>query len=141
MTTKRRKFMGPLSDTEWSTGLAYGYGFIDEEVAEELARIPLNPSGEHAPMAEYAALARVAERKAAEGVAYARRNGMTWQWIGERLGVTAQAAQQRYGKLPKPPMLLRADHGPECADTHIPERLRRDRKGWGCKCGAAGELD
>lgn len=78
------------------------FGFIDDDMAEELAGIPTDPSGRHAALAEYAALARVAARKTAEGVAYARRDGATWQWIGERLGVTAQAAQQRYGKVTRP---------------------------------------
>lgn len=139
MTTKR-KVMGPLSSAEWHTGIAYAYEFIDEEVAAELvaAGIRRNPSGEYSGMAEYAALARVADRKVAEYVAYARRNGQTWAWVGERLGVTAQAAQQRFGKLPVPPIDLRKNHrDEECVTIH----LRRDRKGWGCKCGAFGKLD
>jgi hypothetical protein len=139
-TTKRRKFMGPLASAEWHTGIAYAYEFIDEEVAGEMAvaGIPRNPSGEFSGMAEYAALARVADRKVAEYVAYARRNRQTWEWIGTRLGVTPQAAQQRFGKLPAPPLALSKDHRDEdCITVH----LRRDKKGWGCKCGAFGKLD
>jgi hypothetical protein len=140
MTTTKRKKMGPLPSAEWHTGIAYAYQFIDEEVAAELvaAGIPLSPSGEFSGMAEYAALARVADRKVAEMVAYARRNRQTWEWVGDRLGVTAQAAQQRFGKLPVPPLDLHKDHnGDDCVTVH----LRRDRKGWGCKCGAFGKLD
>lgn len=140
MTTKR-KFYGPIAEAVWSTGLALSYEFIDEDVAEELQRIPLQPSGQHSVLAEYAGLVAVAERRAAECVSYARANGMSWQWIGDQLGVTPQAAQQRYGKLPKPVFVSRDAHGDECQARTITERLRRDRKGWGCKCGAAGKLD
>jgi hypothetical protein len=45
-----------------------------------------------------AALARArSERQIAEAVSAARRAGMSWKRIGSELGVSAQAAQQRYG--------------------------------------------
>ena len=47
-----------------------------------------------------AALARAySERRIAEAVDQARRDGLTWRRIGAELGVSAQAAQQRYGSL------------------------------------------
>lgn len=141
MATNARKRYGPDPETEWRTGLAITYDRIDEEVAEELERIPLQPSGQHSVLAEHAALTRVAERRTAETVAFARQNGMSWAWVGDQLGVTPQAAQQRFGKLPKPPYTIRSEHGPECGEAMIPERLRRDRKAWGCKCGVVGVLD
>ena len=143
----RRKVMGPLEGTKWHTGIAYAYGFIDEQVAQQLERIPRNPSGEHSGMAEYAALARVAEHHVCEYVAYARRNGRiyrykddvgSWEWIADRLGCTPREAARRYEKLPEPP-LTRPEHAADCSASR--EHLRMDRKGWGCPCGATGKLD
>jgi len=37
------------------------------------------------------------ERQVVDAVAAARRKGMSWQRIGDILGTSAQAAQQRYG--------------------------------------------
>lgn len=106
----------------------------------ELAAIPVQPSGQHSVLAEDAALVRAAERRTAESVACARQNGMSWAWVGEQLGVTPQAAQQRFGKVPPPVYVPTDQHGAECAGGFT-TRLRRDRKGWGCPCGAAGQLD
>ena len=45
-----------------------------------------------------AALARArSERQIGEAVELARRAGISWKRIGAELGITAQAAQQRYG--------------------------------------------
>jgi hypothetical protein len=45
-----------------------------------------------------AALARArSERQISEAVEAARRAGVSWKRIGAELGITAQAAQQRYG--------------------------------------------
>ncbi|KAA0232273.1 MAG: hypothetical protein JJLCMIEE_03416 [Acidimicrobiales bacterium] len=54
------------------------------------------------PVEEYllerAALARArGERQIIEAVTAARAKGISWQRIGELLGTSAQAAQQRYG--------------------------------------------
>ena len=38
------------------------------------------------------------ERRLSDAVDVARRTGWSWRRIGEVLGVSAQAAQQRYGK-------------------------------------------
>lgn len=56
------------------------------------------------PLEEYlvrrAAIARArGERQVIDAVAAARTNGVSWQRIGELLGTSAQAAQQRYGHL------------------------------------------
>jgi hypothetical protein len=49
-----------------------------------------------------AALARArSERQISEAVAAARRAGISWKRIGNELGISAQAAQQRYGAVPK----------------------------------------
>jgi hypothetical protein len=45
-----------------------------------------------------AALSRArSERQIADAVAIARRAGISWKRIGAELGISAQAAQQRYG--------------------------------------------
>lgn len=54
------------------------------------------------PVEEYllqrAALARArSEREVVDAVASARSSGISWNKIGEILGTSAQAAQQRYG--------------------------------------------
>jgi len=49
---------------------------------------------------ERAALARArSERDIVDAIAAARSKGVAWQRIGELLGTSAQAAQQRYGSL------------------------------------------
>ncbi|MGH8926284.1 MAG: hypothetical protein ACRDWA_16900 [Acidimicrobiia bacterium] len=58
--------------------------------------------GEERPVEEYllqrTALARArSERQIIEAVAAARAVGSSWSRIGELLGMSAQAAQQRYG--------------------------------------------
>jgi hypothetical protein len=58
--------------------------------------------GDERPIEEYllrrAALARArSERQIIEAVAAARGAGIPWSKIGELLGTSAQAAQQRYG--------------------------------------------
>jgi hypothetical protein len=58
-------------------------------------------------VAEYllrrAALSRArSERHVAEAVVAARRAGVSWKRIGAELGISAQAAQQRYGSVTEP---------------------------------------
>ena len=72
--------------------------------ADELARRfeEYEPSeGDERPVEEYllqrAALARArSERQIVDAVVAARHAGITWARIGELLGTSAQAAQQRY---------------------------------------------
>jgi hypothetical protein len=73
--------------------------------ADELARRfeEYEPSeGDERPVEEYllqrAALARArSERQIVDAVIAARNVGISWARIGELLGTSAQAAQQRYG--------------------------------------------
>ncbi|MDH3193869.1 MAG: hypothetical protein OEM40_06065 [Acidimicrobiia bacterium] len=58
--------------------------------------------GDERPVEEYllqrAAVARArSERQIVEAVTAARNAGISWSKIGELLGTSAQAAQQRYG--------------------------------------------
>jgi hypothetical protein len=58
--------------------------------------------GDEVPVEEYllrrAALARArSERDVLDAVTAARSSGISWNKIGEILGTSAQAAQQRYG--------------------------------------------
>ncbi len=64
---------------------SYEPGADDERVIEEY-------------LLERAALARArGERQIVDAVTAARAKGVPWQRIGELLGTSAQAAQQRYG--------------------------------------------
>jgi hypothetical protein len=59
-------------------------------------------SGDERPVEEYllerATVARArSERQVLDAVTGARSKGVSWQRIGEILGTSAQAAQQRYG--------------------------------------------
>ena len=58
--------------------------------------------GDDRPVEEYllerATIARArGERQVVDAVTVARTKGLSWQRIGEILGTSAQAAQQRYG--------------------------------------------
>jgi hypothetical protein len=58
--------------------------------------------GDQVPVEEYllrrAAMARArSEREVVDAVTAARSSGISWNKIGEILGTSAQAAQQRYG--------------------------------------------
>jgi hypothetical protein len=62
--------------------------------------------GDEVDVAEYrlrqAAVAQArGERQVAGAVLAARRAGVTWKRIAAQLGISAQAAQQRYGPLSK----------------------------------------
>lgn len=74
-----------------------------DDLADQLEAFEPSPDDE-VDVAEYglrrAALARArSERQVAEAVVAARRAGLSWKRIGEQLGTSAQAAQQRYGAL------------------------------------------
>jgi hypothetical protein len=68
----------------------------------EALRLRLAELVEQRPLAGLTALRQVSDWAAAQtrrGVGRARDNGSTWREIAEQLGVTAQAAQQRYATL------------------------------------------
>lgn len=60
--------------------------------------------GDERPVEEYllerATIARArSERQVVDAITAARSRGMSWQKIGDILGTSAQAAQQRYGEV------------------------------------------
>ena len=72
-----------------------------DELAQRFEDYEPEP-GDERPVEEYllerAALARArGERQIVEAVTAARAKDVSWQRIGELLGTSAQAAQQRYG--------------------------------------------
>ncbi len=72
-----------------------------DELAKRFEDYEPDPADER-PVEEYllerAALARArSERQIVDAVTAARSKGVSWQRIGELLGTSAQAAQQRYG--------------------------------------------
>ena len=77
-----------------------------DEVAKPFEDYEPSPDDEVA-IGEYllrrAAPARArTERQVSEAVNLARKAGISWKRIGAELGISAQAAQQRYGPLTKP---------------------------------------
>ena len=77
-----------------------------DRLAERFAAYEPAPEDER-PVEEYllerAVLARArGERQIAEAVASARSRGISWKRIGEILGTSTQAAQQRYGAVVEP---------------------------------------
>lgn len=74
-----------------------------DELAQRFEDYEPSPENE-VPVEEYllkrATLARArSERELVDAVIAARQKGTSWQRIGDILGTSAQAAQQRYGEL------------------------------------------
>jgi len=74
-----------------------------DQLAERFENYEPAP-GDERPVEEYllerAAVARArSERGIVDAIAAARSKGLPWQRIGELLGTSAQAVQQRYGSL------------------------------------------
>jgi len=74
-----------------------------DELAERFENYEPDPDDER-PVEEYllerAALARArSERQIVDAITAARTKGVSWTRIGELLGTSAQAAQQRYGNV------------------------------------------
>ncbi|HVE46293.1 MAG TPA: hypothetical protein VNA57_06060 [Acidimicrobiales bacterium] len=72
-----------------------------DELARRFEDYEPRPSDER-PVEEYllerATIARArGERQVVDAITAARSKGMSWQKIGDILGTSAQAAQQRYG--------------------------------------------
>ena len=66
-------------------------------VASTMAVTNGEPETGFLALREHAALARLAESRLIDFVAAARQNGASWSQIGRAIGVSKQAAQQRYG--------------------------------------------
>ena len=73
----------------------------DDELAKRFEDYEPDPADERSVeeyLLERAALARAhSERQIVDAVTAARAKSVSWQRIGELLGTSAQAAQQRYG--------------------------------------------
>ena len=74
-----------------------------DQLAERFENYEPDPTDER-PVEEYllerAALARArSERQIVDAIVAARAKNVSWQRIGELLGTSAQAAQQRYGNV------------------------------------------
>ena len=74
-----------------------------DELAREFEDYEPEPADERSVeeyMLRRAALARArSERQIVEAIAAARAAGLPWARVGEILGTSAQAAQQRYGEI------------------------------------------
>ena len=72
-------------------------GIVDEAMRGVVARTGEGELTVGAALVATAALRDAADRKLFELVGFARESGASWAAIGEALGVTTQAAHQRYG--------------------------------------------
>ena len=73
---------------------------VDDAMRDHVRRVGGGELTVGAALAATAALRDAADRKLFELVGFARDAGASWASIGEALGVTTQAAHQRFG--PKP---------------------------------------
>lgn len=71
------------------------YGLMAARVVRSYGRRVAVKFDELGPLAE---IVRAADEALRAGVAGARAEGLSWTVIGEQLGITRQAAQQRFGK-------------------------------------------
>jgi hypothetical protein len=72
-------------------------GIVDEAMRGLVSRSGQSELTVGAALAATAALRDAADRKLFDLVSFAREAGASWSSIGEALGVTTQAAHQRYG--------------------------------------------
>ena len=89
-----------MGTTGGSDPVAAADAIVDEAMRELVARSGEGELTVGAALGATAALRDAADRKLFELVGFARDAGASWASIGEALGVTTQAAHQRYG--PKP---------------------------------------
>ena len=85
-----------------ATGGAHGSGgapdtIVDDAMRELVRRTGTGELTVGAALAATAALREAADRKLFVLVGFARDAGASWASIGEALGVTTQAAHQRFG--------------------------------------------
>ncbi len=69
------------------------------ECAEMVRRAAPEKADVQAMLSSAARLREMADALREQAVRQARRNGWSWEAIGRSLGITKQAAQQRYGGL------------------------------------------
>lgn len=72
-----------------------------ESYARDIANSYHYHRGENADLQDTVDLLRAVEERLKHEVQNARANGVTWNVIGETLGITRQAATQRFGKVGK----------------------------------------
>jgi hypothetical protein len=72
-------------------------GIVDEAMRGLVLRSGVDELTVGAALSATAALREAADRKLFELVGFAREAGASWASIGRALGVTTQAAHQRYG--------------------------------------------
>ena len=72
-------------------------GIVDEAMRGLVLRSGVDELTVGAALSATAALREAADRKLFELVGFAREAGASWASIGQALGVTTQAAHQRYG--------------------------------------------
>ncbi len=81
-------------------GAAAADEIVDDAMRDHVRRVGAGELTVGAALAATAAIREAADRKLFELVGFAREAGASWSSIGEALGVTTQAAHQRFG--PKP---------------------------------------
>lgn len=84
--------------TQQRTGITWE--IVDEEVSSfawGIGQRHGNPEVGFNVLREAAALELAAKERVKHTVACARKNGATWEQIGRAIGVSKQAAQQRFG--------------------------------------------
>ncbi|MFL6205476.1 MAG: hypothetical protein ACJ739_08995 [Acidimicrobiales bacterium] len=86
--------MGSAGSTDPAT---VADGIVDEAMRGLVARTGRGELTVGAALAATTAVRDAADRKLFELVSFAREEGASWASIGEALGVTTQAAHQRYG--------------------------------------------
>ncbi|GIL34155.1 hypothetical protein LG324_13850 [Phycicoccus jejuensis] len=110
----------------------------DEALADRLARVVLGPVEAQEAPDTLALVARSASAHAAtrdllqQAVAAARADGRSWAAVGEVLGLSRQAAQQRFGGVVDdgPTEAQERWLGPVTAFDEMPELELAGRQGW-----------
>jgi hypothetical protein len=96
---------------------------IDDRLVDELERIGVEERA--SILAEFAASSRVALHQIAEIIGDDRNAGprSSWVWIASQLGVTQEAAHERYGKISPPAWDSRFQHTDEHCRLELSHEL------------------